>query len=227
MPHLLIVEDKTKLQQSLKRGLEEEGYDVLAVATGTEALQAIESGSSKIDAVVLDLMLPDRDGLQILRDMRVQGHEQPVLIVTARDAVEDRVAGLDAGADDYLVKPFSFAELVARLRALFRRSRSSRSPLLNVLDLELDLYTRRVARAGRDVQLTQRQFELLAFLMQHPHETVTREMIARGVWRETTATWTNVIDVQINQIRKRIERPDLPAILHTIRGEGYLLGVRS
>jgi DNA-binding response OmpR family regulator len=199
---------------------------VVAVSNGKDAQQMIESASPPVDAVVLDLMLPDLDGLQVLREMRARHFEQPVLIVTARDAVEDRVAGLDAGADDYLVKPFSFAELVARLRALFRRSTRARSPLLHVLDLELDLYSRRVARAGREVQLTQRQFDLLAFLMQHPHETVTRDMIARGVWRETTATWTNVIDVQINQIRKKVERPDLPAIVHTIRGEGYLVGVR-
>lgn len=225
MPRLLIVEDEAKLQQSLQRGLEAEGYEVVAVADSAGVQRIIPS--QPIDLVLLDLMLPGRDGLQILRDLRSKGFKQPVLIMTARDAIKDRVAGLDSGADDYLVKPFSFDELVARLRALFRRASELPSPLLRVLDLELDLYSRRVIRDGRDIQLTQRQFELLAFLMQHPNQIVTRDMIARGVWKETTATWTNVIEVQINGLRRKVEREGLPTLVHTIRGKGYLLGVRQ
>lgn len=221
MQRILVVEDQPALLDGLGRGLAEEGYEVFRAGTGAEARRFVVGDNP--DAVILDLMLPDVGGLSLLRDLRRRGFDRPVLILTARDTVEDRVAGLDAGADDYLVKPFSFDELSARLRALLRRT--ARLPtVLRVADLELDLLNRRVARGGRDLSLTGRQFDLLAYLMRHAGEAVTREMIARDVWKEDTATWTNVIQVQINQLRRRIEAPGWPPILHTVRGEGYLLG---
>jgi DNA-binding response OmpR family regulator len=168
-------------------------------------------------------MLPDGDGVDLLREFRSTQHWQPVLILTARDAVEDRVAGLDAGADDYLVKPFSFDELVARLRALRRRALEGQS-VLSVGGLQIDRLRRTVSRGGQPLYLSNRQFDLLTYLMQNANSVVTREMIARDVWKEDTATWTNVIDVQIAQLRRKIELPGLPTVLHTVRGQGYQLG---
>jgi len=225
MPRLLIVEDQIPLLDSLTRGLREEGYEVLPAATIAEALVHIHN--KPVDVIVLDLMLPDRDGLSLIRELRDSGFANPILITTARDAVEDRVAGLDTGADDYLIKPFSFEELLARLRAIMRRSRSTPESVLRVADLELNLLTRDVTRNGASIDLTQRQFELLACLVRHAGLVVSREMIAREVWEEATATWTNVIEVQVNHLRRKIERPGWLPLLHTIRGEGYLLGIRS
>ena len=225
MPRLLIVEDQISLLDSLTRGLREEGYEVLPAATIAEALVHIHN--KPVDVIVLDLMLPDRDGLSLIRELRDSGFANPILITTARDAVEDRVAGLDTGADDYLIKPFSFEELLARLRAIMRRSRPAPESVLRVADLELNLLTRDVTRNGVSIDLTQRQFELLACLVRHAGLVVSREMIAREVWEEATATWTNVIEVQVNHLRRKIERPGWPPLLHTIRGEGYLLGGRS
>lgn len=225
MPRLLIVEDQIPLLDSLTRGLREEGYEVLPAATIAEALVHIHD--KPVDVIVLDLMLPDRDGLSLIRELRESGFANPILITTARDAIEDRVAGLDTGADDYLIKPFSFEELLARLRAIMRRSRPAPESVLRVADLELNLLTRDVTRNGVSIDLTQRQFELLACLVRHAGLVVSREMIAREVWEEATATWTNVIEVQVNHLRRKIERPGWPPLLHTIRGEGYLLGVRS
>ena len=158
-----------------------------------------------------------------LREFRSTQNWQPVLILTARDSVEDRVAGLDAGADDYLVKPFSFDELVARLRALRRRALEGQS-VLSVGGLQVDRLRRTVSRNGHELYLSNRQFDLLTYLMQNANSVVTREMIARDVWKEGTATWTNVIDVQIAQLRRKIELPGLPTVLHTVRGQGYQLG---
>jgi two-component system copper resistance phosphate regulon response regulator CusR len=225
MPRLLIVEDQIPLLDSLTRGLREEGYEVLPAATIAEALVHIHN--KPVDVIVLDLMLPDRDGLSLIRELRDSGFANPILITTARDAVEDRVAGLDTGADDYLIKPFSFEELLARLRAIMRRSRSTPESVLRVADLELNLLTRDVTRNGASIDLTQRQFELLACLVRHAGLVVAREIIAREVWEEATATWTNVIEVQVNHLRRKIERPGWLPLLHTIRGEGYLLGIRS
>ena len=225
MPRLLIVEDQISLLDSLTRGLREEGYEVLPAATIAEALVHIHN--KPVDVIVLDLMLPDRDGLSLIRELRDSGFANPILITTARDAVEDRVAGLDTGADDYLIKPFSFEELLARLRAIMRRSRPAPESVLRVADLELNLLTRDVTRNGVSIDLTQRQFELLACLVRHAGLVVSREMIAREVWEEATATWTNVIEVQVNHLRRKIERPGWPPLLHTIRGEGYLLGGSS
>lgn len=224
MPRILIVEDQSALREALARGLAEEGYET-ALASDADGGET-RLAEQPVDAVVLDLALPGRGGLEWLRVLRAGGFQQPVLIVTARDAVEERITGLDAGADDYLVKPIAFEELLARLRAVLRRTSGVRPTLLRVEDLELDLLRRRAARGGVELELTQRQFELLAYLMQQSGVPVRRETIARDVWKEGTATWTNVIEVQINQLRKRIERPGWPPLLHTIRGEGYVLGGR-
>jgi two-component system copper resistance phosphate regulon response regulator CusR len=221
MNQVLVVEDQKSLLRNLVRGLEEEGYDVAAAASIGEARDAL---AAQPDVIVLDLMLPDGSGLDLLRSLRQEGFRKPILILTARDSIDDRVQGLDAGADDYLVKPFSFNELLARLRALLRRGSLESQTALKVEDLEVDLLKRTVSRGGEPIELSNRQFELLVYLMQNSQNVVSREMIARDVWKESTATWTNVIEVHVAQIRRKIERADRPTILHTVRGQGYLLG---
>ena len=221
MTRVLVVEDQRRLAASLRQGLEEEGYEVAPSSSGEEGYYA--ATTEPFDAVVLDLMLPGRDGLQVLRDLRSHGFGKPVLILTCRDAIEDRVTGLDAGADDYLVKPFAFAELLARLRALLRRKVVDRELVLRADDLEMDLLARRVVRAGIEIELGKREFELLEYLLRHKNESVTRDMISREVWKEPDGVWTNVIDVCINTLRRKIERPDYRQLIQTIRGVGYVL----
>jgi DNA-binding response OmpR family regulator len=221
MPRLLIVEDQKKLLNSLQRGLEEKGYEVIAAQTGEQGYYA--ATTEAIDAMILDLMLPGRDGIRVLRDLRANGFTRPVLILTARDAIEDKVLGLDAGADDYLVKPFAFAELLARLRALLRREISSRELFLRADDLEVDLLARRVVRDGVELDLTKREYEFLEYLLRHKNSVVTREMISRDVWREVTGVPTNAIDVYVTLLRKKIERPGSRQLIHTLRGVGYSL----
>lgn len=218
MSQVLIIEVEIKLLDSLRRGLSQEGYDVTTAATGEEGFYLASTES--FDAILLDLMLPGRDGMRVLSDLRAQGVAVPVLILTARDAVEDRVTGLDCGADDYLVKPFAFAELLARLRALLRRNLPSREVALKAAGLEMDLLARRVVRDGEEVELTGREFELLEYLLRHVNATVTRDMIARDVWKEPAGVLTNVIDVYIKTLRKKIERPQSRQLLHTVRGVG-------
>lgn len=221
MPRVLIIEDQKKLLASLGRGLEEEGYEVVMAPTGEEGYYS--ATTQPFDAIVLDLMLPGRDGLQILKDLRAHGFTKPVLILTSRDGVEDRVKGLDTGADDYLVKPFAFAELLARLRALLRRNVSERELFLRADNLEMDLVARRVVRSGVELELSNREFELLGFLLRHRNMTVTRDMIGREVWKEPDGVWTNVIDVCINSLRKKVEQPGQRQLIHTVRGVGYAL----
>jgi DNA-binding response OmpR family regulator len=168
-------------------------------------------------------MLPGRDGLQILQELRAKGFAKPVLVLTSRDAVEDRVRGLDSGADDYLVKPFAFAELVARLRALLRRNLADRELVLRADNLEMDLIARRVVRDGVELSLSNREFELLHFLLRHKNAVVTREMMGRDVWREPEGVLTNVIEVCVNALRKKIELPGQRQLIHTVRGVGYAL----
>jgi DNA-binding response OmpR family regulator len=218
---VLLVEDERKLLRSLERGLQAEGYEVVAVADGAAGSQLL--ASQPFDCAVLDLMLPGRNGLQILQELRRQGSATPVLVLTARDAVEDRVTGLDAGADDYLVKPFAFAELLARLRALLRRGSGERETVLRADDLEADLLQRRVTRGGRELSLTQREFELLAYLLRHKNGIVTRDMLGREVWREPAHALTNVIDVTITHLRRKIEAAGRRPLIHTLRGVGYSL----
>lgn len=221
MPRLLVVEDQPKLLQNLERGLREEGYEVLTASDGDDAYD--QASKNLVDAVILDLMIPKRDGMNVLRGLRAEGFNKPVLILTARDEVDSRVEGLDAGADDYLVKPFAFAELVARVRALIRRDVVSRDLCFQADDLEMNLVARSVVRGGVEIDLTRREFELLEFLLRNKNSPVTREMIAREVWKEGTGTLTNTIDVYITLLRKKIERPDRPAVIHTVRGVGYML----
>jgi len=221
MSRLLVIEDQKKLLQSLERGLSDEGYEVIPALTGEEGYQ--QAKTMPVDAVVLDLMLPERDGLDILRELRKDGFTKPILILTARDTIEDRVQGLDSGADDYLPKPFAFAELLARIRALLRRNVVSPELFHRADDLEMSLISRTVTRGGVEIELTRREFDLLEFLLRNKNTTVTRDMIAREVWKEGTGTLTNTIDVYITLLRKKIERPDKRTLIHTVRGVGYAL----
>jgi two-component system, OmpR family, copper resistance phosphate regulon response regulator CusR len=220
MSRVLVVEDERKLLRALERGLRAEGYEVVTAATGNEGSTIALAQS--FDAVVLDWMLPGRDGLQVLADLRRAGRAVPVLLLTARDAVEDRVTGLDAGADDYLVKPFAFAELLARLRVLLR-GRGERETVLRAGELEVDLLERRAVRGGEEVTLTQREFEVLVYLLRHKNRAVTRDMLGREVWKEPAHALTNVIDVYINALRRKLERPGRSPRIRTLRGVGYSL----
>jgi DNA-binding response OmpR family regulator len=221
MARVLIVEDQTRHLNSLRRGLEAEGYDVTVASTGEQGLGL--ATREEIDAIVLDLMLPGLDGMSVLRELRSVGCAKPILILTARDALEDRIEGLDSGADDYLVKPFAFAEFLARLRALLRRDRRGRDFILRAGDLIMDLVGRRVTRSGAELGLTRREFELLEYLLRHKNEIVTRDMIARDVWKEGTGAMTRIIDVYINALRKKVDRIGPTAMIRTVRGVGYVL----
>jgi DNA-binding response OmpR family regulator len=218
---LLVVEDQKKLLRSLTAGLQQEGYAVLTAADGDDGYRL--AVAERPDAVILDLMLPGRDGMRVLRDLRSEGFRQPILILTAKDSVDDRVAGLDSGADDYLVKPFAFAELLARLRALLRRETAGRVMQLQAGDLAMDLVARRVTRGGDAIDLSQREFDLLEYLLRNVDAVVTRDMLARDVWKEREGVLTNVIDVYIRLLRKKIERTQQPPLIHTVRGVGYAL----
>jgi DNA-binding response OmpR family regulator len=221
VPRVLIVEDERKVLRSLERGLQAQGYEVVGTASGETGFELALSQS--FDSLILDRMLPGRDGLDVLTDLRRAGKTTPVLFLTARDTVEDRVAGLDAGADDYLVKPFAFAELLARLRVLLRRGPAERDTVLRAADLEVDLLRRRVTRAGVEVVLTPREFELLAYLLQHKNAVVTRDMLGHDVWKEPGHALTNVIEVYVNFLRRKVEGPGLRPLIHTLRGVGYSL----
>ncbi len=220
---VLVVEDEQKVANALREGLEDEDYQVVVERTGEAAFFRINTET--FDVILLDLTLPGRDGLEILRAVRQRGLKTPVLVLTARDTVQDRVVGLDAGADDYLVKPFAFAELLARVRALARRGRSADAPRLSIGDLEMDLVTRRVARAGTPVELTVREFELLEYLMRYNEQVVSREALARDVWKETARTTPldNVIDVHIARLRRKIDLEQSVKLIHTVRGVGFML----
>jgi DNA-binding response OmpR family regulator len=220
MTRVLVVEDERKVLRSLERGLQGAGYEVLTAPNGDDGLQlALEH---PVDCAILDILLPGRSGIEVLATLREAGKTLPVLLLTARDTVEDRVLGLDAGADDYLVKPFAFAELLARLRVLLRRGAPDQPTTLRAADLELDLLHRRVHRGGVEIPLTQREFELLDYLLRHKNATVTREMLGRDVWKEPGFVLTNVIDVYVNFLRRKIDRDQRP-LIHTVRGVGYSL----
>ena len=220
---ILVVEDEQKVADALREGLVDERYDVVVERTGEGAFFRVNT--EIFDVVLLDLTLPGRDGLEILRALRQRHMETPVLVLTARDSLEDRVTGLDAGADDYLVKPFAFAELLARIRALVRRGRVADAPKLAASDLEMDLVTRKVIRAGKPVDLTVREFELLEFLMRYQGQVVSRETLARDVWKETARTTPldNVIDVHIARLRRKVDLDHTVKVIHTVRGVGFTL----
>jgi two-component system copper resistance phosphate regulon response regulator CusR len=221
MARILVVEDQKRHLDSLRRGLEAEGYDVATASTGEEGLAL--AISHEFDAIVLDLMLPGRDGMGMLRELRSHGFAKPILILSARDSVEDRVRGLDEGGNDYLVKPFAFAEFLARLRALLRRDVPGRPLVLRAGDLEMDLLERKVTRSGDLLELTGREYELLEYLLRHKNEVVTRDMIALDVWKERTGAMTRIIDVYINALRKKVDRIGRTALIQTVRGVGYAL----
>jgi DNA-binding response OmpR family regulator len=220
---ILVVEDEQKVANALREGLEGERYDVIVERTGEDAF--FRMTTEAFDLILLDLGLPGRDGLQILTTLRTKGVKTPVLVLTARDTLQDRVAGLDSGADDYLVKPFAFAELLARIRALLRRGRAADSPRLAVGDLRMDLITRNVTRGGQPVELTVREFELLEYLMRCEGQVVSRETLARDVWKETARTTPldNVIDVHIARLRRKVDLDRPVKLIHTVRGVGFML----
>jgi len=220
---VLVVEDERKLAQVLSSALQAEHYDVVVAATGEDGFY--RANAEQFDLVVLDLMLPGRSGLEILRTLRQRHVETPVLILTARDGVEDRVLGLDLGADDYLVKPFALPELLARIRALLRRGRPSEVFRLKAADLEVDLVARRVVRGDRAIDLTGREFDLLEYLLRHQGHLVSREMLARDVWKEPrrATPLDNVIDVQMTRLRRKVDLEGAPRLIHTVRGVGFVL----
>jgi DNA-binding response OmpR family regulator len=220
---VLVVEDEMKVANALREGLEGEKFDVIVERTGEGAFFRVNTES--FDVILLDLTLPGRDGLEILQALRQRGVKTPVLVLTARDSLQDRVTGLDAGADDYLVKPFAFAELLARIRALVRRGRVAETPRLAVGDLEMDLVTRKVTRNAQPVELTVREFELLEFLLRYHGQVVSRETLARDVWKETARTTPldNVIDVHIARLRRKVDLDQSIKLIHTVRGVGFML----
>jgi two-component system copper resistance phosphate regulon response regulator CusR len=220
---ILIVEDERKLAQVLSSALQGEHYDVVVAATGEDGFY--RANAELFDLVVLDLMLPGRSGLEILQTLRQRRIETPVLILTARDGLDDRVLGLDLGADDYLVKPFALPELLARIRALLRRGRPSDVFRLKVGDLELDLVARRAVRADKLIDLTAREFELLEYLLRHQGHLVSREMLARDVWKEPrrATPLDNVIDVQMARLRRKVDPEGVVRLIHTVRGVGFVM----
>ena len=219
--HILLVEDELKMARALRRGLEQEGHSVDSATDGDDALS--RGVEFEYDAMVLDVMLPGRDGFSICRELRARDRWAPVLMLTARDAVEDRIRGLDAGADDYLVKPFAFGELLARLRALVRRGASERPAIITVGDVELDPAAHTVTREGRLVDLSVREFSLLEFLMRHPGEVVSRTRILEQVWDVNYDSFSNVVDVYVGYLRRKLELPFGRSFIRTVRGVGYVV----
>ena len=218
---ILVIEDEKKVASFIQRGLEAEHYQVDVAYDGEAGL--LQVFDNDYDALILDVMLPKRDGLSILRDMRMRKLTIPVLMLTARDTIANKVAGLDQGADDYLTKPFAFEELLARLRALLRRGTSSPSLDLTLADLQLNLVTHQVTRAGKRIDLTAKEFALLEFFLHQPGRVLSRALIAQHVWGVDFDTFTNVIDVYVNYLRKKIDADFEPKLLHTVRGVGYVM----
>jgi heavy metal response regulator len=218
---LLVVEDENKVASFIKKGLEEEGYAVDLAADGEAGLAMALARVH--DLIILDIRLPKLDGLQVLQMLRQDKITTPVLLLTVRATIEDKVLGLDAGADDYLTKPFAFQELVARVRALLRRRAETEPTILQVSDLSLDPARRTVTRGGAKIDLTAREFSLLDYFMRNPGRVLTRTMIAEHVWDYSFDTSTNIIDVYVNYLRKKIDAEREPKLLHTVRGVGYML----
>jgi two-component system copper resistance phosphate regulon response regulator CusR len=220
---ILVIEDEEKMAKALRKGLEADQFSVSIAQTGEDGF--FLASTEAYDLVILDLMLPGRDGLEILAGLRQRGVAVPVLVLTSRDTVKDRVIGLDAGADDYLVKPFAFSELLARIRALMRRGRTESQERLKIGDLEMDAAGRVAVRDGKELSLTAREFDLLEYLLRQQGRVVSREMLARDVWNET-ARYTpldNVIDVHIAHLRRKLDEPFRKKLLHTVRGVGFVL----
>jgi two-component system copper resistance phosphate regulon response regulator CusR len=221
--HVLIVEDDQKTARALESGLQGEGFSVAVTRTGEDGFYRLSTES--FDLIVLDWMLPGRDGIEILKAVRARGTQTPVLLLTARDAVADRVLGLESGADDYLVKPFAFAELVARIRTLLRRAGPAEPLRRQIADVTADLETRSVSRGGQRIDLTPKEFDLLVYLLRQPGQVVTREMLAKDVWREVSreTPLDNVIDVHIAHLRRKIDTGRSSSLIQTVRGVGFVL----
>jgi DNA-binding response OmpR family regulator len=219
---ILVAEDERKVASFIRQGLEEEGHAVEVAADGETALELIVAGPP-YDLIVLDVMLPKRDGFAILRALRKRGIQTPVLVLTARDSVADKVAGLDVGADDYLTKPFAFAEFLARVRALLRRGSEARAPTLRVADLVLDPARREVRRGDRRIGLTTREYALLEYFMRNPGRVLTRPMLTEHVWGLDFDPESNVVDVYVGYLRRKVDAEGEPPLLRTMRGAGYVL----
>jgi two-component system response regulator MprA len=219
---ILVVDDERAVRESLRRALELEGYDVGLAADGSEALEKLDS-EAQPDAVILDVLMPGTDGLEVSRTLRRSGNRVPVLMLTARAEVGDRVAGLDAGADDYLTKPFALEELLARLRALLRRTADGSGEALRFADLELDPGTREVRRGGEPIDLTRTEFSLLELFMLNPRQVLTRSVIFERVWGYDFGYGSNSLDVYIGYLRRKTEAGGKPRLIHTVRGVGYAL----
>lgn len=218
---ILLVEDEKKIAAFMKRGLKEEGYAVDLAGDG-EAGHFLAS-TNEYDLIILDLMVPIMDGLTLCRKLRQEKNETPILMVTAKDSVNDKVTGLDSGANDYLTKPFSFAELLARIRALLRKKKSQESTTLKTADLELDLLSHQAHRGGQKIEVTAKEFALLEYLMRNTGIVITRTMISEHVWDINFDTDTNVIDVYVNYLRRKIDDGHQQKLIHTIRGRGYMI----
>jgi heavy metal response regulator len=220
---VLLVEDEKKVASFIKKGLEEEQYQVEVAHDGDEGL--LKALADDHDLIILDILLPKRDGMSILREVREHHIETPVLMLTAKDSVEDRVNGLNSGCDDYLPKPFAFTELLARSRALLRRKTPERTATLRVSDLVLDPVTHQVSRGSRAIELTSREYALLQYLMQHPNQVLTRTMIVEQVWGYDFDNFSNVVDVYVNYLRNKVDRDFAAKLIHTVRGIGYVMKV--
>jgi len=223
-PRVLVVEDEAKTRESLAEGMTMEGWRVTVASSGEEASDLV--ARETFDLVVLDWMLPDRDGLEVLKDLRSRGLVTPVLMLTARSTLSDRVVGLDSGADDYLPKPFAFAELLARCRAMLRRPSGTLGRMLQCEDLQLDTRARVAVRSGEEIPLTPREVDVLEYLMRNQGQTVTREMLERDVWKQSQrmTSLDNVIDVQMMRLRKKVDGDGAKRLIHTLRGIGYQMG---
>jgi len=223
---VLVVEDERKISTYLKRGLEEQGYAVDTAFTGLEALDWAEA--APYDMIILDILLPEMDGLTVCCELRKRDNRTPILMLTARDSVDDRVNGLDAGADDYLVKPFALKELLARLRAMSRRNTDTpKNPTVQIADLTLDTLTRRVKRGGKIIELTSKEYAVLECLLREPDRVLTRTQIAEHVWNYDVYNQSNVVDVYIKNLRRKIDDGYKAKLIHTIRGAGYRLSVEN
>lgn len=224
---ILVVEDERKIAEALKRGLQAEGYEVTTSLSGEDGYFYLTT--EEYDLMLLDLMLPGRDGIEILKKIRSKGIATPILLLTGRDTVEDRVLGLDSGADDYLIKPFAFPELLARIRLLLRRGTVEPQHLLKLADLEINLLTHRASRSEQYLDLTAKEFELLTYLLRHHGHVVSREMLAHDVWmvKERSTPLDNVIDVSIARLRRKVDGPFTNKLIRTMRGVGFCLGDKN
>lgn len=218
---ILVVEDEKKVASFIKRGLEEESFSVDMAYDGEEGLYMAES--NPYDLILMDLMLPKMDGLSVIKELRNKGNKTPVLCLTAKDTVEDIISGLDSGSDDYLTKPFAFAELVARVRALLRRGTQDRGAEIRFADLRLDPVAHKVWRGNKEIELTAKEYALLEYFMRNPNQILTRTMIAEHVWDYTFDSFTNIIDVYVNYLRKKVDRDYDKKLIHTVRGIGYVM----